>query len=56
MPTNDDYYKNIYRIRAEIQTLDDTHWNKETWTDEEVAEYDAKRIALTNDLEAAFNA
>ena len=51
---NETYFKNIYRARAEIDALDEAHWSKETFTDEEIRLYELKRIELCDILEAAF--
>jgi len=57
MMTHNEYVKNIYRIKNQIQELDDNHYIQENWMDPVATEeYEAARKLLVDELEAAYKA
>ena len=53
---NEEYFKNIYRIRKALDTLEEEFWSLITPTQKQFDRYVAERTELQNELEAAFKA
>lgn len=52
--TNEEYFENIYRIKNEIQKLDDDFYARTEWSVKETADFKTTRKMLCDELEAAF--
>lgn len=50
------YHKNIYRIKHEIQLLDDAFYAQDNWHLIDPSEYMAQRKVLCDELEEAYKA
>ena len=55
---NEEYFKNIYHIKNQIQTLDDVYYESESNVLDPIitAKYEAARQTLCDKLEAAYKA
>jgi len=52
--TPEEYHENIYRIKNEIQKLDDDFYSRTEWSVKETAEYKSTREKLCDELEKAY--
>lgn len=55
MMTNEEYFKNIYCIKNEIDQLEENFFSQDR-TDEEAVAFENARAVLVKELEAAYTA